>query len=58
MDKTTFNLLKAAVRVWRVMDVNKSNAPEIEELFDALFSFPEAIIDEVMADIKKDEGGE
>lgn len=58
MDKTTFNLLKAAIRAWRVMDTSEPNAPETDELSYAINEFPEAIIEEVMADIKKDEGGE
>ena len=58
MSELTLELLKAAIRAWRVMDVYVPDAVETDEIFDAINRFPESIRKKALQAIKKDVGGE
>ena len=54
----TLELLKAAIRAWRVMDAHVPDAVETSEIFDAINRFPESMREKALQAIKEDERGE
>ena len=58
MNEMTLELLKAAIRAWRVMDACVWDAVETNEIFDAINRFPESMREKALQAIKEDEGGE
>ena len=58
MSEVTLELLKAAIRAWRVMDAYVPDAVETNEIFDAINRFPESMREKALQAIKEDEGGE
>jgi hypothetical protein len=52
----TLELLKAAIRAWRVMDAHVPDAPETDEIFEAINQFPESMREKALQAI--DERGE
>ena len=58
MSELTLELLKAAIRAWRVMDAHVWDAVETSEIFDAINRFPESMREKALQAIKEDERGE
>ena len=58
MNEVTLELLKAAIRAWRVMDAHVPDAVETSEIFDAINRFPESMREKALQAIKEDERGE
>ena len=58
MSEVTLELLKAAIRAWRVMDAHVPDAPETAEIFEAINRFPESMREKALQAIKEDVGGE
>jgi hypothetical protein len=58
MSELTLELLKAAIRAWRVMDAHVPDAVETNEIFEAINRFPESMREKALQAIKENEGGE
>lgn len=58
MSEVTLELLKAAIRAWRVMDAHIPDAVETAEIFEAINRFPESMREKALQAIKEDVGGE
>lgn len=56
MSEVTLELLKAAIRAWRVMDAHVPDAPETDEIFEAINRFPESMREKALQAIKGGEG--
>jgi hypothetical protein len=58
MNEVTLELLKAAIRAWRVMDAYVPDAVETNDIFDAINRFSESMREKALQAIKEDVGGE